>query len=664
MRVRMTRRFVARCSTRPQRGHRAFHPRRAIDTRRSLAALSTTRPRRDSRSLHGCSVVSDSHARARTHVRTRARVSFTRTNMSMCTAGLLYSHKLVGQTGNITRLMACDEPSYDSRLFSGATQTHVHPNMYKYEGDAYTPYNKPYAIKHFLENNNITEDYIAYIDADMVFRKAFTVDDLGAEKGRPVAAYYGYMKAVEKDVHMGVKQYVKNVENAQKVGGFVVMHREDLKRVAPLWLKYTAMVRKDPDSWANTGDIFNANGKGGPPWISEMYGYSFGCAEAGVNHTVSDKFMLYPGYKPQPEPSPYVMHYGLMYHVNDFAFDKHRYIGANGEKVTKCPGRPMPQPPPMWSLTEPVGSLEYRQKWLALYTAHVLHNATYAIVHDNCNQSIAHEAYTPEICVVDKATNVEHCHKRKPGEELPVPPCLDNNVRLFCPTRPLLLRFVFSTTSAIVLPCAFASSSPCECRIILSSPIVLTPSSTGIAFAFDCLATISFEQDGCCDWAGHGECEKNPSFMSENCRKSCGMCAVNGTSFDCHSRTEQPQQPPAPKSAGTQGQPRKAKADRVILGGHHSSRSVRELIENVELESSHIFHAHGVVIIWVAIVSLVGAIMMGTLRFSKRSRRRKAGHRSSRWSKGAKDANGSRESRSGAKNASRRGGSGKKIIAV
>lgn len=32
-----------------------------------------------------------------------------------------------------------------------------------------------------------------------------------------------------------------------QVGGFFYMHREDLKRVAPLWLQYTEDVREDPE---------------------------------------------------------------------------------------------------------------------------------------------------------------------------------------------------------------------------------------------------------------------------------------------------------------------------------------------------------------------------------------------------------------------------------
>ena len=32
-----------------------------------------------------------------------------------------------------------------------------------------------------------------------------------------------------------------------QVGGWVYMHRDDLSRVAPLWLQYTEDVREDPE---------------------------------------------------------------------------------------------------------------------------------------------------------------------------------------------------------------------------------------------------------------------------------------------------------------------------------------------------------------------------------------------------------------------------------
>lgn len=38
-----------------------------------------------------------------------------------------------------------------------------------------------------------------------------------------------------------------------QVGGYTLMHREDLRRVAPLWLQYTEAVRFDPDVSPDVG---------------------------------------------------------------------------------------------------------------------------------------------------------------------------------------------------------------------------------------------------------------------------------------------------------------------------------------------------------------------------------------------------------------------------
>lgn len=49
-----------------------------------------------------------------------------------------------------------------------------------------------------------------------------------------------------------------------------------------------------------TGDVYSKN-PGDKPWISEMYGYSFGAAKAGVWHKSEVESMLYPGYQPVGE---------------------------------------------------------------------------------------------------------------------------------------------------------------------------------------------------------------------------------------------------------------------------------------------------------------------------------------------------------------------------
>jgi NET1-associated nuclear protein 1 (U3 small nucleolar RNA-associated protein 17) len=65
------------------------------------------------------------------------------------------------------------------------------------------------------------------------------------------------------------------------------MHRDDLARVAPAWHAFSRAVRNDPDAWNLTGDG-SITTPGGRTWISEMYGYLFAAADAGVWHRQLD----------------------------------------------------------------------------------------------------------------------------------------------------------------------------------------------------------------------------------------------------------------------------------------------------------------------------------------------------------------------------------------
>ena len=72
--------------------------------------------------------------------------------------------------------------------------------------------------------------------------------------------------------------HMRDPSVCDKVGGFIVMHIDDLRKFAPLWLLKTEEVRADKERYGTniTGDIY---GKG---WISEMYGYSFGASDVSV----------------------------------------------------------------------------------------------------------------------------------------------------------------------------------------------------------------------------------------------------------------------------------------------------------------------------------------------------------------------------------------------
>jgi len=186
----------------------------------------------------------------------------------------------------------------------------------------------------------------------MIMRQPFLPDvDLGnggeasvagAKPGMAVSAYFGYMEGVANKL---AKKHIPDViphndtlagpvgRRGDQVGGFTLMATEDLKRVAPLWLRYTEDIRFDPDAWELTGDAYSTH-PGDKPWISEMYGYSFGAAKANVWHTVNHNAMLYPGYETTAQPM--VLHYGLLWSIagTEYSFDKHWH---NQFDVLQCP---------------------------------------------------------------------------------------------------------------------------------------------------------------------------------------------------------------------------------------------------------------------------------------------------------------------------------------
>ncbi|KAL0461743.1 UNVERIFIED_CONTAM: Peptidyl serine alpha-galactosyltransferase [Sesamum latifolium] len=195
------------------------------------------------------------------------------------TVGLMHSYSKALQPGPITRLLFCTDE--EKRTYKGmdlaptleVPSLRKHPNT----GDQYPTINKPAAILHWLKHSKDAEnvDWVVILDVDMLIRSPIIPWKLGAEKGRPVAAYCG-----------------KHPELCDNVGQLLALHIDDLRALAPIWLSKTQEARQDRAHWAAnyTGYIY---GKG---QITEMYGYSFAAAEVGLHHKMNNNLMVYPGY--------------------------------------------------------------------------------------------------------------------------------------------------------------------------------------------------------------------------------------------------------------------------------------------------------------------------------------------------------------------------------
>ncbi|XP_058093790.1 peptidyl serine alpha-galactosyltransferase [Magnolia sinica] len=235
------------------------------------------------------------------------------------TVGLVHSFNKAQQPGPITRLLSCTDEQRKRYRGMGLAPTFEVPSMSKHPrtGDWYPAINKPAGIVHWLNHSKDADnvDWVVILDADMIIRGPIIPWELGAEKGKPVAAYYGYLVGCD---NILARLHTKHPELCDKVGGLLAMHIDDLRVLAPMWLSKTEEVREDRAHWGTniTGDIY------GQGWISEMYGYSFGAAEVGLRHKISDDLMIYPGYTPREGVEPILLHYGLPFTVGNWSFSK------------------------------------------------------------------------------------------------------------------------------------------------------------------------------------------------------------------------------------------------------------------------------------------------------------------------------------------------------
>mmetsp|Transcript_7473 Transcript_7473/g.18044 ORF Transcript_7473/g.18044 Transcript_7473/m.18044 type:complete len:904 (+) Transcript_7473:124-2835(+) len=389
--------------------------------------------------------------------------------------GMAWSYKTSGQPGSLSKVMCCseqDRAAYPPDLLQDV-ETWVAPNYANnpHNHDRYVAYNKPEAVVDWLEHQTPEEEYVVVLDSDMTLRHPFLVEDLHPSPGRAIGARYTYMIGVNNEL---AERHVKDIpprndtlagpygRRADQVGGFFFIHRDDLKRLSKPWLQITEEVRFDEEAWRLTGDVYSTH-RGDKPWISEMYGYAFGAAKSNVWHKWDTISMIYPSYNPSGIPK--VMHYGLLFSIDDYKFDKHWHFDFD---VTVCPPWDSPihqhsragifEPPPWpkdlrsYKRKGRGGGGEYYRDLLSLETITTL-NAAFCDFH------------------------LRHC---PPSQQL-----LD--------------------------VCTMAVTQYTEVQWEVQDE----------ELHYRCKDT----EPRCRMWAKAGECDKNVAYMNENCREACGLCS-------------------------------------------------------------------------------------------------------------------------------------------
>ena len=208
-------------------------------------------------------------------------------------------------------------PSYYARDWA------IHPKT----GDAYAPYNRPISIKEYLDNVIPQEEYMVVIDPDTIIRKP--LDNLGVERGKPIAQRYEYLTDKNALAILG-KKFIGTDKGLQPIGMPMIIHRDDLKRLVPVWLELTEQIRNDPDTKELAG------------WIAEMHGYCLAAARLGLTHVIRNDLADRTPYTRLSDP--YVLHYDLRHDSKDFSWDKREYLDVDLLSDNKL--MPVPKSPP------------------------------------------------------------------------------------------------------------------------------------------------------------------------------------------------------------------------------------------------------------------------------------------------------------------------------
>jgi hypothetical protein len=241
----------------------------------------------------------------------------------------------------LTRLLSASECD-DLCAAPHNIPTHVVP-PYNYSRDSYRPYNKPFGVMHWMAHAKPTADIIVVIDPDCMFVRPFDFVEL-VETNRPIAqkAFFTFNKgSVDKHV---IDRYSKLTgkfcDRPEPSAVPYILTREDMRRVVPLWLKYTEVVRSDSEGW-----LPEWTDMPGVPWVAEMLGYVLATCELGMKHQIWPELQLVPGvnWTSMGEPLVPLLHY-------------HTPVWVNGHKWVKYPEDAATNFP--WPLHDSMGPIE------------------------------------------------------------------------------------------------------------------------------------------------------------------------------------------------------------------------------------------------------------------------------------------------------------------
>jgi len=173
---------------------------------------------------------------------------------------LEYTWSKYNQPGELVRLVASDPatplPVHKHTKVIRTKFTNIHPET----GDEYPPYNRLYSIYEWLLREK-PHGTVLILDPDMIFRQSVSREVM---PGSPRTVHWYDFGFRESDAELTTVDGSK----FQPVTWPTLIHTDDLIRLIPLWIEFTAKIRQ------------RTNG-----WESDMFAFVAASAELGITYT-------------------------------------------------------------------------------------------------------------------------------------------------------------------------------------------------------------------------------------------------------------------------------------------------------------------------------------------------------------------------------------------
>jgi hypothetical protein len=195
-----------------------------------------------------------------------------------------------------TRLLTCYEPddiSVDPRFPTFTAQRHLYSSRY-------SPINKPDVLhKWYVSKDAPKEEVIVVIDPDSWLVRSFEPPVNKVKRGHAIGqvAYYHGSRTAQR---LWKELCEANCDrDMDLVGVPYIVHRDDLRDIAPLWKYYVLKIKYEmeregkPEAEVKKAEEFEQKYKGlDVNWASEMYGFNMAAAHLGIKFDVEHNLQV------------------------------------------------------------------------------------------------------------------------------------------------------------------------------------------------------------------------------------------------------------------------------------------------------------------------------------------------------------------------------------